>query len=151
MCQFKKSHLFFFFPILRTPLFWMSSECGESQFPSMLPTIWVFRCLRKRESSRQPSLVSQRLKHLPAIWENWVWSDPGVWKIPWEGNDNPLQYSCLENSMDGGTWWVRSPWDRKESDMTEWLHFHFQGRENHLDKCQYLGLLIIFISKKGFR
>ena len=25
---------------------------------------------------------------------------------PWygEGNGNPLQYSCLENSMDGGTW-----------------------------------------------
>ena len=21
-----------------------------------------------------------------------------------EGNDNPLQYSCLENSMDGGAW-----------------------------------------------
>ena len=23
-----------------------------------------------------------------------------------EGNGNPLQYSCLENSMDRGTWWV---------------------------------------------
>ena len=23
-----------------------------------------------------------------------------------EGNGNPLQYSCLENSMDGGTWWA---------------------------------------------
>ena len=22
-----------------------------------------------------------------------------------EGNSNPLQYSCLENSVDGGTWW----------------------------------------------
>ena len=22
-----------------------------------------------------------------------------------EGNDNPLQYSCLENSVDGGAWW----------------------------------------------
>ena len=22
-----------------------------------------------------------------------------------EGNDNPLQYSCLENHMDGGVWW----------------------------------------------
>ena len=25
---------------------------------------------------------------------------------PGEGNGNPLQYSCLENSMDGGTWWA---------------------------------------------
>ena len=23
-----------------------------------------------------------------------------------EGNGNPLQYSCLENPIDGGTWWV---------------------------------------------
>ena len=25
-------------------------------------------------------------------------------KIPGEGNGNPLQYSCLENPMDKGTW-----------------------------------------------
>ena len=24
----------------------------------------------------------------------------------WEGNGNPLQYSCLENPMDGGAWWA---------------------------------------------
>ena len=24
--------------------------------------------------------------------------------LPGEGNDNPLQYSCLENSMDRGAW-----------------------------------------------
>ena len=23
-----------------------------------------------------------------------------------EGNGNPLQYSCLENPVDGGTWWA---------------------------------------------
>ena len=23
-----------------------------------------------------------------------------------EGNDTPLQYSCLENPMDGGVWWA---------------------------------------------
>ena len=25
---------------------------------------------------------------------------------PGEGNGNPLQYSCLENSIDRGAWWV---------------------------------------------
>ena len=30
--------------------------------------------------------------------------DPWVRKIPGEGNGNPLQYSCLENPMDGGAW-----------------------------------------------
>ena len=30
-----------------------------------------------------------------------------VWSpYPGEGNDNPLQYSCLENPMDGGAWWA---------------------------------------------
>ena len=30
--------------------------------------------------------------------------NPWVGKIPGEGNGNPLQYSCLENPMDGGAW-----------------------------------------------
>ena len=28
----------------------------------------------------------------------------GLGRSPGEGNGNPLQYSCLENPMDGGTW-----------------------------------------------
>ena len=31
-------------------------------------------------------------------------SIPGSRKYPGEGNGNPLQYSCLENSMDRGAW-----------------------------------------------
>ena len=27
-------------------------------------------------------------------------------RSPGEGNGNPLQYSCLENSMDRGAWWA---------------------------------------------
>ena len=29
---------------------------------------------------------------------------PGSGRSPGEGNDNPLQYFCLENPMDGGAW-----------------------------------------------
>jgi len=29
---------------------------------------------------------------------------PGLGRSPGEGNGNPLQYSCLENSMDEGAW-----------------------------------------------
>ena len=46
-------------------------------------------------------------------------SIPGMGRSPGEGNGNPLQYSCLENSMDGGAMVGYSPWDRKESDTTE--------------------------------
>ena len=31
-------------------------------------------------------------------------SIPGLERSPEKGNGNPLQYSCLENPMDGGTW-----------------------------------------------
>ena len=32
---------------------------------------------------------------------------PGLGRSPGEGNSNPLQYSCLENSMGRGAWWGR--------------------------------------------
>ena len=71
------------------------------------------------------SLVVQRLKRLPAMWETWVRSlgqeDPLekemathssilAWRIPWTEDLGGLQ------SM-----------GRKESDTTERLHFHFLG------------------------
>ena len=45
-----------------------------------------------------------------------------------KGNDTPLQYSCLENPMDGGAWWaavhgVARSWTRL-SDFTFTFHFH---------------------------
>ena len=36
-------------------------------------------------------------------------SIPGWGRSPGEGNGNPLQYFCLENSMDRGAWWARVP------------------------------------------
>ena len=33
-------------------------------------------------------------------------SIPGSGRSPGGGNGNPPQYSCLENPMDGGVWWV---------------------------------------------
>ena len=50
-----------------------------------------------------------------------------------EGNDTPLQYSCLENPMDGGTWTaavhgVAEGWTRL-SDFTFTFHFHALEKE----------------------
>ena len=45
-------------------------------------------------------------------------SVPGSGRSLGEGNGNPLQYSCLENPMDGGAWWA-TVHGVAESDMTE--------------------------------
>ena len=48
-------------------------------------------------------------------------SIPGLRRSPREGNGNPLQYSCLENSIDRGAWWATVHRVTKELDMTECL------------------------------
>ena len=45
----------------------------------------------------------------------------GSGRCPGVGIGNPLQYSCLENSMDRGAWWTH-----KEVDTTEQLSMHDQ-------------------------
>ena len=46
------------------------------------------------------------VKNLPANTGD-LGSIPGLGRFPREGNDNPLQYSCLENSMDRGEFYKR--------------------------------------------
>ena len=53
----------------------------------------------------EASLVAQRLK-ASACNARDLGSIPGSGRSPGEGNGNPLQYSCLENPMDGGAWWA---------------------------------------------
>ena len=74
-----------------------------------------------------------------------------AWRIPWtvqsmggkeldmtqclsgEGNGTPLQYSCLENPMDGGAWWAAVHGAAKNqtrlSDFTFTFHFHALEKE----------------------
>ena len=60
-------------------------------FPFFQPQLWA-------------SLVVQTINNLPAIQETRIRS-LGQGRSVGEGNDYPLQYSCLEKSMDRGTWW----------------------------------------------
>ena len=50
-----------------------------------------------------------------------------------EGNGTPLQYSCLENPMDGGAWWAVVHGDAKSrtrlSAFTFTFHFHVLEKE----------------------
>ena len=54
-----------------------------------------------------------------------------------EGNGNPLQYSCLENPMDGGAWWAAvygvaqsRTWLKRLSSSSSMLSFHLFVEEN---------------------
>ena len=47
--------------------------------------------------------VAQMVKSLPVIHETRVWT-LGSKRSPGEGNGYPLQFSCLQNSMDRGAW-----------------------------------------------
>ena len=53
-----------------------------------------------------------------------------------EGNGTPLQYSCLENPMDGEVWWAAvhgatKSWTRL-NDFTFTFHFHALEKEMEL-------------------
>ena len=67
-------------------------------------------------------------------------SVPGSGRSPEVGNANPLQYSCLENSMDRGAWWS-TVHEVAESDTTEWLsmpHTHiFVGEKSVQVLCPF--------------
>ena len=52
---------------------------------------------------------------------------PRLGRSPKEGNSYPLQYSCLENSVDWRSLVGYSPWGCKEPDMTEWLSLSLLG------------------------
>ena len=50
--------------------------------------------------------------------------DPWVGKTPGERNGNPLQYSCLENPMDRGDWWLQSTGSQRVRHDWACLHTH---------------------------
>ena len=67
-------------------------------------------------------------------------SIPGSGRSPGEGNSNPLQYSCLENSMDRGGWQasckelqrVGHAWaTNMDSPVVKHLSFHYRGHRFH--------------------
>ena len=63
---------------------------------------------------------------------------PGLGRSPGEGNGNALRYSCLENPMDGGAWWVMVH-VVSESDTTEQLHFTSGKEGARVAQVQLLG------------
>ena len=75
-----------------------------------------------------------------------VGSIPGSGRFPGVGNGNPCQYSCLENSTDGGAWWAtvrRSP----GFGVSTWAHV---TRVIPLHKVWYVYNGILLSREKGW-
>ena len=70
-------------------------------------------------------------------------SIPGSGRSPGEGNGNPLQYSCLENSMDREAQWTTVHGVTKSQTQLSNEHFHFSFF--HSVK-QHLHYLLVFFS-----
>ena len=51
---------------------------------------------------------------------------------PGEGNGTPLQYSCLENPMDGGAWWAAVHGVAKSQTRLSGFTFHFHALEEEM-------------------
>ena len=120
---------------LSTPVFWPGEFHG-------LYSPWAHKESDTTEKVSLPGCKS-KCHHLIAVW-TWValprwWSGnpsasagdagsvPGLGRSPGEGNGNPLQYSCLENSMARGAWWatvhgVTQSWT--------WLSMHVFGGDS---------------------
>ena len=71
------------------------------------------------------SLVTQRAKHLPAMQETWVRSLGR--EDPWRRKQQPTPVLLPGESHGWKSLVSQSPWVRKESDMTERLHFLFSS------------------------
>ena len=70
--------------------------------------------------------VALVVKNLPANEQDLrdAGSVPGLGRSSGEGNGDPLQYSCLENPMDRGTWRVTVHRVTKSQTRLMWLHTH---------------------------
>ena len=72
---------------------------------SLLMTAWATKHESRFIGAFGVSLIAQSVKK-SACGTGDPGSVPGSGRSPGEGNDNPLQYSCLENSMDRRAWWA---------------------------------------------
>ena len=60
----------------------------------------------------------------------------GITRSPGEGNDNSLQYSCLENPMERGAWWA-TVHGVTESNTTEVTQYALMYRQKEDYKKRY--------------
>ena len=90
-------------------------------------------------------LVVQMVRNLPGMQETGL--IPGLGRSPGEGNGNPLQYSCLENPMDRGAWWITVHGVAKsQTGLSNFTFFHFPLGWTDLISLLFKGHSRVFIT-----
>ena len=69
---------------------------------------------------------------------------PGLGRSLWGGNGKPLQYSCLRNARDRGTWWIiqSTGSQRVGHDSTE----HTEGIESKEGHCMSSAIACMYLT-----
>ena len=74
----------------------------------------------------------------------------GLRRSPEEENGNPLQYSCLEKSMDRGTWWATVPGVAKSRTWLSDFHVHICKYRKTLERINATPVTVVPL-EKGLR
>ena len=107
----------------------------EKQWLFLYPQAEFFLCcLFPLNLNFDHNFIWEKYKIRPALRSGkFEKAHPGLGRCPGEGNDNPLQYSCLENSMYGGAWWAAVHGVTHShtwlSNFTFTFHFHALEKE----------------------
>ena len=97
--------------------------------------------------NRKASLVAQTVKS--TCNERDPGSIPGSGRFPGGENGNPLQYSCLENTMDRGAWRAIVHGGHKESDTAGHTHTHTSSWASQTFLCILPSLLQLNFKRIG--
>ena len=93
-----------------------------------------------RASGKEPSCQCRICKR--------PWFNPWVGKIPWRRKWQPTPVLLLGESHGGRSLVGYSPWGRKESGTTEWLHFTRELYQRNLFTELYIFQKMIFLNSK---
>ena len=108
-----------------TKLSWLACACSSRSCP--MPTL-----TKKQVCHRYCCFAHKNTHPLCLLIHLWHFNDSSYGTIR-EGNGTPLQYSCLENPMDGGAWWAAVHGVAKSQtrlrDFTFTFHFHALEKE----------------------
>ena len=112
----------------------------NAPYTSVNQTRSHFTCIKVATTKNQglpcntKCFMSYSQTHLLTYWWEVILFENNLTLPFGEGNGNPLQYSCLENPMDGGAWWATV--HRPQRVGQDWAislslwHYHYKYHKN---------------------